>query len=181
MSSIEHKLKKVEFPNDPKRCQANVKQGQCPFEALDNFNYCKMHARGFTETKKEQDGIRNYRLGQWQGRVNELADNQQVKSLREEVGVLRMTLEALMLRCQDSNDILIFANKISDLVLKIEKVVSSCHRLEMSAGSLLDKSSILQIAGVIVETISRHIEDQDVVSIISEEIFLTITETKIQP
>jgi hypothetical protein len=163
---------------DPNRCQGITKTGQCPFKAHEGLLYCKMHA-GQSLKKLEKQEIRNYRLAQWQGRINEFADNDKVKSLREEVGVLRLTLESILDKCKDTQDLLIYAGKICALVLNIEKVVSSCHRLELSTGALLDKTAVVQIAGTIVEIIGRHIRNPDQVSMITSEIMVSISQVQV--
>ena len=169
-------------PADPKRCQARVKQGQCPFLSVEGLIHCPMHGgAGVTEQHLEEDKKRIYRLTKYRARVGELADHEQVKSLREEIGVLRMMLEEILNRCKDDNDLLIYSSKISDLVMKVEKLVSSCHRLELSTGALLDKAAVLQLAGSVVEIISRHVDDQDLVSDIADEILVAVSQTRIDP
>jgi len=173
--AIEHKLIKCENPDDPKRCQGTVRGQQCPWQAIEDTPYCKMHQGGTKAAAAPDRVLRNYRLAKWQVRVNEFADNPQVKSLREEIGILRMILEEVLCRCEDANDLLIYSNKISDYVQKIEKIISSCHRLEQSSGFLLDKTAILQIANTIIEIVSTRVDDPILLNQISEEIIQTIT------
>lgn len=175
---IEQRLFKVEA-GDAEQCQGLVRNGQCPFRQEPGSIYCKIHVATSVKEKNSAKAIRNYQLSKWQARVNDFADNQSVKSLREEIGISRMVLETILDKCQDNNDILLYSGKIVDCVMKIEKVVASCHRLEQSTGMLLDKSSILQIAGTIVEIISKHIEDSTILETISDEIISTIIVTQI--
>jgi hypothetical protein len=167
---LEHKLIKCE-PDSPFRCQAVVKLGQCPFTAIENTKNCHMHTNGGVQAKA---ALTNYRLGKWQARLNELASSDAVKSLRDEIGIMRMTLEEIVNRCQDSNDLIIYSGKIADMATRIEKLVSSCHRLELSTGSLLDRQDILQLAANLVDIMTRHIPDQDVIDVVSEEITIAI-------
>lgn len=171
---IERKLFRVEA-NDPSRCEAVVKMGQCPYRAIEGQKMCPMHTRG----NEEGQAIRNYRLGKWQSRVEEFADNNQVKSLREEIGLLRLILEETIQRCQEPTDLIIYSSKITDTILKIEKLVGSCHRLELSTGALLDKAAVLQIAGTLLEIIGRHIKDEVVMDHISTDFLQVINETKV--
>lgn len=175
---IEHKLIKCENPDDPKRCQGTVRGQQCPWLSIENTPYCKMHQGASKAAAAPDRVLRNYRLAKWQVRVNEFADNPQVKSLREEIGILRMILEEILGRCEDANDLLIYSNKISDYVQKIEKIISSCHRLEQSAGFILDKTAVLQIANTIIEIISSRIDDPTLLDQISEEIIQMIMSTQ---
>jgi len=79
-------------------------------------------------------------------------------------------LEVQINSCNDSVELMLSSGPISDLVLKIEKVVSSCHKLEGSMGQLVDKAALLQFAHQVVSIISKHIEDSAVLSQIADEI-----------
>lgn len=173
---IEHKLFKVTDEFDPRRCQSNISGDQCPYIREEGSDYCMRHTGKSNGQAKES---RNYQLAIWQSRVNQFADNNQVKSLREEIGILRLVLEKILLKCQNDNDIFLYSSKISDHVTKIEKVVTSCHRLEEKTNLLLDKSAILQLAGTFVEIISRHILDALIIEKIQEEMLTTIMEAQL--
>ncbi|MAE21972.1 MAG: hypothetical protein CMK92_06025 [Pseudomonas sp.] len=69
-----------------------------------------------------------------------------------------MILEETVTMCQDSHQLLLSTNKISDLVLKIEKLVSSCHRIEKSTGQLLGKTAILNIATQMMEIMGNAMD-----------------------
>lgn len=172
MSDQAARFQRVE-EDDPDRCQAVTPRGQCRIKAIENNRFCPVHAAGAV-SKAEKEAARNYRLNQWQARVGEFADNDKVKSLREEVGVLRILLEETMNRCKDPGELILYSNKLSDLVMKIDKVVTSCHRLEAQTGMLLDKQAALHVASVIVNVVSRHVSDDQVLDEISNEIIAAI-------
>lgn len=173
--SVDNKFVRCE-PDDPKRCQAVCRgnTGQCPYTAIENSQYCHMHCGPVQANAEKAKAIRMYRLSQYRDRVNELADHDKVKSLREEIGILRVMLEELVNSCKTSLDLMLNTNKISDLVVKIEKLVSSCHRLEQSTGMLLDKQSALHLASIIVNIISEHVEDGDAIDKIANQIMTQI-------
>lgn len=171
--AIDNKFKRCE-PDDPKRCQAVCKSGQCPYFAMEGSKNCPMHSGSAQQNFNNQEAVRLYRLTQWRDRVNEHADHDKVKSLREEIGILRVVLEQVINGCKNNIDLLMNSNKISDLIIKIEKLVSSCHRLEQSTGMLLDRQAALHMASVIVTIIADHVEDPEAVDIISNEIMRTI-------
>ena len=170
---IEQRLEKVKSEDEP-QCQATVKTGQCPFRALPGSEYCKMHQGGTKFACARDQQLRNYRLAKWQSRLNEFADNSNIKSLREEIGILRIILEETINKCQDTEELIIYSGKIADNVIKIEKLVSSCHRLELSLGVLLDKTVVLQIADTIIETIGKYITDSNILDKIGNEIIVAI-------
>lgn len=164
--------------DDPRRCHGKTAQGQCQIRALDGSVYCAVH-NGPIERVQAKEAARNYRLQQFRERVSEFADNDQVKSLREEIGILRLMMETIINRCEDANQLIIYSNKIADMTTRIEKLVVSCHRLEERTGMLLDKSAIIQLAGVIVEIIGRHDIPEDILQAISEEILQEIQNTHV--
>jgi hypothetical protein len=171
---IENKYERCSEPDDPNRCQARGGEGQCPFKAIPGAINCARH-QGDNQFKKEQEKQKDmYRLAKWQARVAEFSEHDEVKSLRSEIGIARMLLEETVVRCKDSNELLMYSSKISDLVCKLEKLVSSCHRLEASTGMLLDKTAAIHLASVIVTIIGDYVPDPDVIDKISNEIVLAI-------
>lgn len=179
MPLVDKKLEKVD-QFSPDRCQGMIRNGQCPFKKEPNSDYCAVHIskKAANEDQHINKTLRNYHLAKWQNRINEFADNSEVKSLREEIGISRMILENILDRCHDTNDLLLYSSKISDHIMKIEKVVSSCHRLEQSTGALLDKTMVIQIANMIIEILSKHITDPDVLETVSSEILDTIVKAQ---
>ena len=160
---------KVSDPADPRRCQTVTAYGQCLMIAVEGQQYCHVHARALNHAV-EKEAVKNYRLQRWQQRVSEFAENDQVKSLREEIGITRMLLEEMFGFCTNSTELLLYSGRIADLVMKIEKLVVSCHRLEERTGLLLDKQAVVHLASSIVAIIGHEISDADVLERIAGEI-----------
>jgi hypothetical protein len=169
---IEDKAKfiRVEL-DDPTCCKALSRNGPCNIQATPGSAYCRLH--GGSEGVIERKAVRNYRLNVYQRRVNDFADNDQVKSLREEVGILRMLLEETINKCTNETELLIYSNKISDLVMKVEKVVASCHKLELATGNLLDKNTIMMLGDIIINIIGEVVPAAQMESV-SERIMSSI-------
>ncbi len=144
--------------DDPNRCQANNAHGQCSIRAIPGLKYCRMHAAASAHHQRNQDA-NMYRLGRWQRRVQELGTSDKVKSLRDEIGILRMLLEERFSKINDTTDLLIQSHTISDMVLKVERVVTACHKIEKSMGDLLDKSEITRFADMVVSIIEDVLSD----------------------
>jgi hypothetical protein len=152
-------IRRVPFPEHPNRCQQVTSQGQCLNMAVENGTKCIAHG-GHKELESQRNqSLRLFRLGQWQARSEELLAHPNIKTLREEIGILRILLEERFARCQSGTDLVFQAGPISDLILKIEKVVSSCHRLEASMGKHIEKSQLLIFAGQIVNIIAEVLAD----------------------
>lgn len=177
---IEHKLKRCE-PDAPNRCQAIHKtHGQCPYSAVEGSKYCQRHGANKHFEAEKKKTLNMYRLQIWQQRLEEFAESEQATTLRNEIAILRITLEKILNQCHSNNDLLIYSQKISDLAVKIEKLITSSHRIEKSMGQLLDKSTALNFAGQVVEIISDYIEDPEVIDNISNamiDALSTLTKT----
>lgn len=152
------------------RCTATHKHIQCPYIKVEGANGCPRHSAVHDHIREERENLKNYRLTKWKHRVGELANTPNVKSLREEIGILRMILEEMLEGCNDRIELLLYSSRISDLVMKIEKLVVSCDKLENRMGLLLDKQSVLFLATQYIEIINNHIEDVTVLESINEEI-----------
>lgn len=158
--------------DDPNCCKAVTNRGPCNIKAIEGRNYCRVHF-GFGAKNEENQKARNFRLNIYQRRVNDFADNDQVKSLREEIGILRMLLEEVVNKCNNATDLIIASNKIADLAIRIEKLVVSCHKLEQSTGSLLDKTTVLILADTFIQ-IAGEVIPPDKIDYVSERLMKTI-------
>lgn len=164
------------YPEHPNRCTAMTRNGQCVFLALQlsNGDYaatCKMHNGTISQKNLDKEALSNYRLHQWQSRLDEKRDSSAIKSLRDEIGILRIAMEERLNQCREPMDFLLHAGPISDLAVKIEKLVTSCHRLEGSMGLLLDKQVLLQFASEVIDIIGDCLTGQeDIANEIAERI-----------
>lgn len=138
--------------NDPKRCQS-VGESTCLYLAMEGSRFCTRHGANKDIDRQERASVHSYQLACWQKRVNEHAENPTVKSLRGEIGILRMCLENLIVKCKDADDLFMYSNAISDLGTKIERIVMSCSKLESSTGQVLDKSMVIHFASKVVEIV----------------------------
>ena len=161
-------------PDDPTCCQGLNKHGPCNLQAVPGQKFCKLHF-GIGNKVAEQKAMRNYQLNKYQHRVNEFADNDQLKNLHEEIGILRMVLEQTINKCQSDTELLLYSTKISDLVVKIEKLVASCHKLELATGQLVNKTNIMLLGDVMIQIIGEVCPPEKMMSV-SERIIKTITE-----
>lgn len=165
---------RVKEPDDPHRCQSVVpSRGQCELRAIEGTEYCKVHTGNKAATAKKQ-AASNYRLAKWQARLERQAESPKIKSLRDEIGLLRMVMEETLNRCDTPFDLLVNAPKISDLAMKITAVVEKCHRLEGSMGQLLDKKTIIQMANNFINIISEEDLPEAVLQRIAERVLETL-------
>lgn len=149
--------------DSPDRCQSVGPRGQCMFRSVPGYNKCTIHGGAQHIRKSVRNASANYDLTKWKARIQRYAQNPQVKSLREEVGILRMQMETLLNKCETDADLLAFAPQMLDLVTRIEKTVVSCQALEQRNRILLDKSIVLQLADEWVTAIAAQIKDDAVI------------------
>lgn len=166
-------------PDDPRRCKYSVRTGQCPDIARDDSLYCDAHARS---SKPHIERVRHYVLSnpELQERLNRQAAVEEVRSLREEIHLARMMVESRldMIEQGDRGDMLAAFSNVNTYLQTIEKLVSSCHRMEVSLGNLLSKASIFalgqEIVTILVDEL-QHIDGyEEIVDRISEKIVVAI-------
>lgn len=166
---VERKVELVE-PDDPNRCQATHVNGQCRYKAMEDSKYCPMHGGNKAGEARRKQMEKQYQLGKWQATVEGFIDDDQLKSLRGEIGITRMLLQETVGRCDSYGQLALATPRITALVGQISNLVSNCQRLDERLGLMLDKSKVLDLATRMVEIISLHISDEDVIAKISNEI-----------
>lgn len=165
--------------DDPNRCQAVMAtKGQCRNKARDGSQFCPAHGGNVAVQKLEKEEQQMYRLKKYQVRLEEFADGDKIKSLRNEIGILRILIEERMNICHTDLDLMLHSSALSDLVTKVEKLVTSCNRLEGQLGAMLDKTQALQLGSEIVEIVARHVENEETLESIANEIIETISRPK---
>jgi len=164
-------ITKVDRADSPERCQAVNKWGQCLNVATVTGGYCPVHGGNKAIESQKTEKLRLYNLTKYRSRLEELdGDNQHVKNLREEIGVLRIVMEQVVNSCEGPLDMLAHAPKISDLATKIGKLVTQCHNIDKSLGQYMDKNDIVQIAQEFVQVISAVVTDPEDLGTIIEGI-----------
>lgn len=170
----EHIWEKVEA-DDPNRCQSVLPhKGQCWNKAVEGSNYCPAHGGNRAAEIREKESLRTYRLKKFQARASEFEDDDKIKSLRAEIAILRILIEERMNLCTSEMDLMMHSSQLSDLVMKVEKLVSSCNRLEGQLGTMLDKTQALQLGTEIVEIVARHVENEETLQAVADEILESI-------
>lgn len=163
--------------DDPRRCQGvKPTRGQCDNKAMDNSNFCPAHGGNLGRDKAKRQELRNYRLAKFNSRLVELGSSEGIMSLRDEIAILRIMLEEKWNSAKDTFDLIMMSGPIGDLVMKVEKLVTSANKLESKLGNHLDKTKILQFAQTIVQIIGQHVTDEETLETIAEEILTTLEE-----
>jgi hypothetical protein len=148
--------------DDPRRCQGNTSHGQCRFEAVEGSVFCQIHVRDQAADRK-QEMARQYNVTRWKAKIDHFAGHSDFKSLREEIGVLRLLMETVLNKCDTDMDLLLYSNHISGMAMKIKEALLAAHKLESAMGMLLDRAATMQLTGEIVDIIGRYVSDEAVI------------------
>jgi len=174
-------FEKAPYPEHPNRCQTINAHGQCvnlgiklPDESYGKN--CLAHGGNQATASYAKTVTRNYNLtiARFRAQLDEKLGVSELKSLREEISILRILLETRLNRCADAMDLVLQSGPISDMVMKINTVVQSCHKLEGSMGQHLDKTAILQFAQVIIGIVTSVVTDDTQINTIADEILVTV-------
>ncbi len=149
--------------------------GQCTREACEGKSLCPLHVRG----DPDEIGKRLYRLQNHDRRVRHatLSDHDELRSIREEVAIARMVLEERLNSIKTDADFIAATGPVNTLLLTIEKLTSSCLKLDTTVGNLLAKPALLKLASDIVSIILDELVDLPGHEIIVDRISERIVET----
>jgi len=161
---------RVESDDDPERCQGMVKDNQCILKKVEGSRFCAAHGGNKALVAESKAAASRFRLTKWQAQVERFRSDSDLKSLRDEIGILRVLLEERLNHCQTNLDLILHSGPISDLVVKIEKLVKSCHEIDKDFENLLDKTQVIQIAEQIISVISEEITDAGIMNAIQAKL-----------
>ena len=84
-------------------------------------------------------------------------------------------IEERISQCETEHDLILQSGPISDMIMKVEKVVTSCQKLEERLNLLLDRGTLINFAAQVIQIISSNITDTEVLDQIATEIEQAIT------
>jgi hypothetical protein len=168
------KFERATSPDDPERCQATGGTGQCPFKGQmlptgERSKFCPRH--GAMEVKKaEKESLSLYHGSIWQAQIGAQASHASVKSLREEIGILRVLMTNQLNLCKDATEMTMRSSTISELATKIQVLVASCHKVEKDLGVMLDKAQAVRLANEMVELVGRYVQEPEILEFLQEDL-----------
>ena len=149
-----HEVQRVTSFDDPNRCQAGGRMGQCPMVKTPNSNYCPRHSGSLTEIRLAKKDTELYKLSVYKDRLAQFSTGDGVIGLRNEIGIMRILIEEMVNQIQGPNDVIIYSAKIGDLISKLNRLVTDAHKLEATLSSTIDASKLNQICDGIGEIIA---------------------------
>lgn len=155
-------FKRIERADDPDRCQHVINgKYQCGNKAAQGGKFCQAHSSPLS-------ALGNYRLSKVRGRLDEKSTAANIKSLREEVGLLRLLLEERINYCKDDIDFMMAAPEIGSLVTKIQSAVLSCQHLDEKIGNMLDREAVMEYTNTVIGVISKYVDKETLAKIVEE-------------
>lgn len=137
------------------KCEYPTPRGQCKNNAIVGSRFCERHEPRSEEIRLEQYILSKRVLGDSPTR-HAAAD--EVKSLRSEIALLRSIVEHRINMLETDAEFVAALPTLKDSFLAIEKLVSSCHAMEVKLGTLLNKSALIDLAQKIVHVIDRNLD-----------------------
>lgn len=158
------------------RCQRTGSFGQCSDEKVAGTDYCKAHGG---QAASDRASRRMYDLAQAElkGLYGQMADREDLLSLRAEVAMIRMAIHKFsnMMGQSETN----FESKINtfnNLLLTAKALVAECVKVEKSAGLTVDRAALLQFAGAVVQICGEELAEVPESQTILERIAARIIE-----
>jgi len=168
---------RVNDPADPRRCKAACPDGQCQNVAAHGSEFCEHHGgldhlpvemkRGFLLAKAEE-----------RNRLVALSDDlEPVKELRDAISLQHMLIEKRYNAIKDDADMIQSCGPLNQMLQTMERLVSSCHRIETNLGELLARNAVLALAKEMVEIVISELEGIEDYEAIIDRITERLVET----
>jgi hypothetical protein len=144
---------------DPNRCKGASPKGQCQNVALHDNDYCKLHSGGKDYLPAEQK--RGFLLAKSEDktRLACVSSNlEPVKELRDTIALTHMLIEKKWNKLQEDDDLLMNCGPLNQLILTMERLITSCHRIETNLGELLARNAVLALAKELVAIVIDELE-----------------------
>lgn len=166
---------RIERPDDPNRCQHVGAKGQCNLKKMEGSQFCRPHGGPIHEYAQKQKELQNYQIGKYQAILEQKRNSPELKTLNDEVAILRVTLEQRLKMCQTDVDLLTHSQAIADLVSRIERTVVACAKLEDKLGMTFDRARLIEFAQEIVSVLTDELTPEQLQSV-GDKILATVRE-----
>ena len=179
-------MPRVSDPADPNRCKGATREGQCWNGADLGSDYC--HGCGgrrgdndaALENQKKQYHLTEAR---YRTRLAQLSEHSDVKSLRDEIALTRVLIEARLNLVKTDADLINACGQLNSLLLTVERLNKSAHSIEQSLGVLLARDTVLRLGQSIVEILADELkglpDHEAIIDRITERLFGTISSVHI--
>ncbi len=170
-------MERVQDPADPRRCRGAAPDGQCWNRAEHGRDYCRAH--GGVSTQSAED-LRGFLLAKAEDRARlaQIDDGMEpVKELRDSINLNHMLIEKRYNAIKDENDLIAACGPLNSLLVTMERLVTSAHRIEQNLGALLARNAVIRLAKGMVEIVVDELEGIDNYELIVDRITTRLIDT----
>lgn len=136
------------------QCEHITSFGQCSHEAVPPSRFCANHSAASARTLINQYRIASRCLGDAPERHS---SGDQLKSLKGEIVILRSLLESRLNLIENDAEMIAAMPVIKDFATAIEKIVASCHAMDVKLANLLDKQALMTLAQELIVIIEENL------------------------
>ena len=143
--------------------ELNCEHPGCRLQKLEGARHCAAHGGNIGHNTFVAKQLTNYRLGKWkfEQQIADKSGSSNLKSLTEEIAILRQLIQEQLLSCDDEVDLILKSGPISDLITKVNTLVVNCNNIDKTLGNLIDREKVVAFAQTILTIIIPYIpEDQ---------------------
>ena len=138
-------------------------QGQCPMESVEGGDRCPKHGGGAQLASQKKSRVRAYHLNQWRTSIADNSNDPEIKNLRDEVGILRMTLNAVLNRCKDNHDLLMMSGQVQSLVNSLQVLMKTVHTIDKDEQSYITEEQLAAWMSQVFDILTEEIQDEELI------------------
>ncbi len=151
--------------DDPNRCgHMKPGEGQCVMLSVEGGTRCKVHGGGTQLQVLKKKQLRAYAKNKWAAQISENANDSEIKSLREELGIARIMLDQLLQRCNDSHDLLMMSTPIDNMLKTINLIQKTSHTIEKDLDNMVGPDTLNKFSEALFTIIMDEIEDVNIIN-----------------
>ena len=147
--------------DSPDRCDGITAHGQCTFKRVENSKFCRIHGGNATEITNRKNAIYQIKAARVRERHEQFSDAEGWRSTREEIGILRLTLEEILNKCDDSSSLTLSVPQISQLVGQIDKLINNSLKLDEHLGKLISEEKMILLINALLDAVYETIGDEE--------------------
>jgi hypothetical protein len=101
----------------------------------------------------------------------------EIRGLREEIAIARALIEKRLNMVDSKADYLHACGQVNTLLLTVDKLINSFHRLDVNLGNMLSKSALLEVAKEVVQILTEELKHVEGYEAIIDRVLSKISES----
>jgi hypothetical protein len=156
----------------PLVCKGVTPSGPCEYKSEPGAEACALHGGSGTSQASERRELRNYKLNSaFAGRAKELGDSPAIKSLNDEIALLRTALEVIFNNIKTENEMLLYVDKIEKITNGIQKLLESTQKLQEKNKELMSRDQVVGLFDRLLDKIIERISDSDTIKQLADDAY----------